>query len=246
MFAVFGAVFLLWLVSRLWFGRTSNTVKLRTGWLCLVVGLRGHGKSLFVARLVAERLSAGVPVFANFTVVGGSADRMSDWRDVILAPRGSMVVIDEASQWVGARAGSSLRPAAMWYVSQCRKLDHEVWIIAQHESQVAGGVRDQVNEIVECKLVAAGRHRAASWAPHEFRKRQAKPLWSWWYSPKGPAIKVYDTLDLIPPERSRRNSVEIDIDMIEECILMIRARDAGAPDLDAEVASWLEVAGLAE
>lgn len=241
--AVFAVALTIWLVGRLWFGRESNTVKLRPGWLCLVVGLRGHGKSLFVARLIAERLRAGVPVYANFTVNGG-VERMVDWRDVILAPRGSMVVIDEGSQWVGARAGSSLRPAASWYVAQCRKLDHEVWIVAQHENQIAGIVRDQINEVVECKKVANGKHRAASWAPHDFRKKAAKPLWSWWYSPKGPAIKVYNTKDLIPPERSRKQGHDDDYDMIEACIVLIQERDDRLRDLDVELAGWMAAAGV--
>lgn len=238
---IFAAIALLWCVSWLLFGRLGG-VKFRPGYLTLVVGLRGGGKSLFVARLIAERLSKDVQVVANFTVSDPRAIRMRDWEDVILAPYGSMVVLDEASVWAGARAGSSLRPAAMFYVSQSRKLGHEVWIISQHENQIAGGVRDQANEIVSCEKWGFGWHRAKSFAPHEFRKKDAKTIWAWWYRPNGRAIEVYDTLDLVAPERSnRRMNHDDDIDMIERAIAEVSSRRTG-PSVDEQVSAWLESA----
>lgn len=171
---------------------------LRPGWMCGVVGLRGHGKSLFVARLIAQRLSAGVNVVANFPIAGGTV-RMTSWDHCILAPERSMVVLDEAHQWARARAGVSLDPLADWYVSHSRKLGHEVWWIAQDETQVASGVRVQTNEYVECKKLTRTWHRACSYSPREFRKSKAKPLWAWRYTPKGPAIEVYDTFELVRP-----------------------------------------------
>lgn len=236
-----GATLLVFVVMKFTVG--TRGIKVRPGYLCMVVGLRGHGKSLFVARLIAERLHRGMPVYANFTVKGGVA-RMESWQDVIMAPRGSTVVLDEAHQWAGARAGSTLRPAAVWYVSQCRKLGHEVWVIAQHESMIASAVREQVNEIVECRKHVLGRHRATSWPPHEFRKRDARHLWAWWYSPRGRAIEVYDTLDLVPPTTDRKASHEDDVEMIVRCIAAIRARDAAAalppPSDDELVSAWLD------
>lgn len=181
---------------------------LRPGWMCGVVGLRGHGKSLFVARLIAQRLHAGVNVVANFPI-GGGVNRMVSWEDAILAPAGSMVVLDEAHQWAQARAGQSLDLFAQWYVSHARKLGHEVWWIAQDETQVASGVRVQTNEYVECRRVTSKRHRASSYAPREFRKSKAKPLWAWWYSPVGAAIKIYDTYELVRPvEREAMSKAE--------------------------------------
>jgi len=171
---------------------------LRPGWMCGVVGLRGHGKSLFVARLIAQRLAGGVNVVANFPIAGG-ANRMVSWEDAILAPERSMVVLDEAHQWARARAGQSLDAMADWYVSHARKLEHEVWWIAQDETQVASGVRVQTNEYVECKRVWKGRHKASSYSPREFRKAKVKPLWSWFYQPKGAALQVYDTMELVRP-----------------------------------------------
>lgn len=172
---------------------------LRPGWMCGVVGLRGHGKSLFVARLVAQRLEAGVTVVANFPVTGPTAIRMVSWEDAILAPEGSMVVLDEAHQWAEARAGQTLDLMANWYISHSRKLRHEVWWIAQDETQVSGKVRNQTNEYVECKRITAKRHRACAYAPREFRKSKAKALWAWWYTPAGAAIRVYDTYELVRP-----------------------------------------------
>jgi len=171
---------------------------LRPGFMCGVVGLRGHGKSLFVARLIAKRLAAGTTVVANFPVAGGVV-RMKSWEDCILAPERSMVVLDEAHQWARAQAGKSLDPLADWYISHARKLEHEVWWIAQDESQIASSVRVQTNEMVECKRMTSKRHRAASYSPRDFRKAKAKHLWAWWYTPKGPATKVYDTMELVRP-----------------------------------------------
>lgn len=228
---------------------------LQKGYVSLVVGLRGHGKSLFVARLIAERLAAGVPVVANFTVVDSPVERMRSWEDAIMAPRGSMVVLDEASGWAGARSGTSLRPAVSFYVSQARKLGHEVWLIAQHENQIAGAVRDQVNEMVLCSRQMFGWHRATSWAPHEFRKKAARPLWAWWYRPAGPAVDVYNTFDLVPPEVTSKSTHEADMAMILRCIAAIKARDAivtagaaGRPVTVAggadELSAWLSAAGV--
>jgi hypothetical protein len=171
---------------------------LRPGWMCGVVGLRGGGKSLFVARLIAQRLTGGVNVVANFAVAG-EAVRMRSWEDAILAPPGSMVVLDEAHQWAEASAGQTLDLFARWYVAHARKLGHEVWWIAQDENDVSSRVRRQTNEYVECKKFTAKRHRAAAYAPRSFRKAKAKPLWAWWYQPKGAAIEVYDTYTLVRP-----------------------------------------------
>lgn len=228
-----------WLVaSRI--GRKNGKLPARDGYLSLVVGLRRHGKTLFVCRLIHDRLSAGLPVYANFTVSGG-AHKMESWRDVILAPRGSVVVLDECSQWCGSRAGSTMRPAARWYIAQFGKLEHEVYLIAQHESQVAGEVVAQVNEIIECKRMPKQRHRATSYAPQDFRKKDARPQWAWWYDRKGGAVTVYNTLDLVPPERTRKQSHDDDIEMIEECIEIILAR-RNEPDAAAIADAWLEAA----
>lgn len=233
---LFGAGLVLWLGGRWLVGR--STVKLRPGWLHLVVGLRGHGKTLFVSRLMYERIKAGVPVYANFTVEG--AHKIESWRDAILAPRGAMVVLDEASGWAGARAGVTLRVIATWYISRIRHLGHECWVICQHENQLAGAVRDQVNEVVECQR-KGGRHRARSFAPHEFRKKDAKPLWTWWYSPRGKVCAIYDTEDLEPPEASGKNTHDDDMREIRECIEIVKARGRG---VERELEGWLQAAGV--
>ena len=238
-FAVFGV---LWLASRWVVGRPSRTVKLRPGYFCLVVGNRGFGKSLFIARLVRERAAAGVPVYANFHIEG--AHYIETWEDVIMAPRGAWVILDEVPGWAGARAGQTLRPAAAWYVAQCRKLDHEVTAVAQHERQVAGVVVDLVNEIIECKKLGGGNHRAASYAPHDFRKKGAKPLWSWSYTVRAPAARTYGTLDLIPPEPTRGNRYDDDVDMIVRCIARIRERDRLDAEQAAQLEAWFEAAGV--
>jgi len=195
-------------VAKVWFSGGKTGPPLRPGFMCGVVGLRGHGKSLFVARLIAQRLQGGVNVVANFPVAGGVV-RMKSWEDCILAPEGSMVVLDEAHQWARAQAGKSLDPFADWYISHARKLEHEVWWIAQDESQIASSVRVQTNEMVECKRMTSKRHRAASYAPRDFRKAKARNLWAWWYRPVGPATKVYDTMELVRPvEREAMTKAE--------------------------------------
>lgn len=202
----------------------TQGVQLRLGWVFLVVGMRGSGKSLFVARLIADRLRAGVNVVANFTVEGCAF--MQSWDDVILAPPGTMVVLDEAHQWARA-TGRTPDPLADWYVSHARKLGHEVWVIAQHESQIAGFVKNQTNQIVSCHKLVEGRHRAQAWDPATFRKNQARPLWSWWYSPEGAAVKVFNTKELVRPSKVvRRTKAEADLH-IERLIDLIEARAAG-------------------
>lgn len=232
------ACVVLWLAARLLVGRRS--VKIRPGFLCMVVGLRRHGKTLFVCRLAHERIKAGIPVYANFTMDG--AHKIESWADVCLAPRNACVILDEVSGWAGSRAGQSLRPLVRFYISQCGKLDHEVYIICQHETQVAGEVRDQVNEIIECKRFARGRHRASSYSPHEFRKKNARPLWSWWYTPKDGAAKIYNTKDLVAPAR-RQTSFDEDYDTIDELIRTINARDRQEAAEQQSVDDWLSMAG---
>lgn len=245
---VVGLLAVLWGLCWLLLGRKQ--IGVRVGYLSLVVGLRRHGKTLFVCKRAAAQVAAGIPVYANFAIEGGQL--IESWRDVILAPRGSLVLLDEVHQWCPARAGSSLRPAAGWYIAQCGKLDHEVYIIAQHENQVAGIVRDQVNEVIECKRHPLRGHRARSWAPHEFRKKKARHLWQWYYSHKGGAARVYDTKALIPPESSRGMRADDDIAMIEECIAIIKQRDGYAvadvqhvDEID-HLSGWLAEAGLSD
>lgn len=182
----------------------KNGPPLRRGWVCGVVGLRGGGKSLFVNRLIAQRMHAGATIVANFPVqvLPGSKSefhRMVTWWDVCLAPAGSMVVLDEAHQWAEAVAGRSLDPTAQWYVSHARKLGHEVWWIAQDETQVSSKVRAQTNEMVECREWMPGHHIAKAYSPRTFRKAKAKALWSWRYKPKGAATRIYDTMELVRP-----------------------------------------------
>jgi hypothetical protein len=206
--------------------------RLRVGWTCGVVGLRGHGKSLFVMRLVAARIKAGQLVTANFSLdpvsIGGRTDqvrRALDWSDFMLAPEGSTVVIDEAHQWMPAIAGKTLDPRANWYVSHSRKLGHEVWWVAQHEDQVAGAVRKQTNEYVECKRYPFGRHRACAYAPHQFRKAKVRPLWAWWFQPKGAASSVYDTYELVRPDS--KNDPDGSINAVIDAIYLRRGLDLG-------------------
>lgn len=204
---------LLFLVGSL--ADRKQGVKFRPGWMCGVVGLRGGGKSLFVARLIATRLSSGQNVVANFGVPGSV--RMESWEDCIMAPPGSTVVLDEAHQWAKSEAGKSPEPMANWYISHGRKLGHEVWWIAQDETQVAGFVRKQTNEMVEASSWPFGLHRAKSYDPREFRKAKAKVLWSWWYSPRGAAIRVYDTMEFVRPVINDRDSAEVKAQKLRLC-----------------------------
>lgn len=172
---------------------------LRRGWVTGVVGLRGGGKSLFVARIIAARIKNGQHVAANFPLEGERTHLLVDWLDCARQPPGSTVVIDEAHQWAQAKAGRSMDPEALWYISHARKLEHEVWWISQHESAIPGALRAQTNEMVMAERMAPGWHRASSFAPHEFRKSGVKALWRWWYRPAGAAIRVYDTRSLVRP-----------------------------------------------
>lgn len=215
-------------------GGGKTGIPLRPGFMCMVLGLRGGGKSLFCARLIAQRLAAGMPVVANFPVVGLTAIRMRSWEDVILAPPRSTVFLDEVQNWAGSssRAGAD-RIIAEWYISHSRKLDHEVWVISQDETLVAPFVRNQVNEIVECRKLIRGRHRAQSFAPKTYGKAKAKCLWAWWYRPEGPAIKVYDTMELVRPVvKAKRPTEDEQVAKINELIDEIYRRRGLDPDAD--------------
>lgn len=229
-----GVVLLILAVGKVIGSGGKHGPPLRSGWLCLVVGLRGGGKSLFVARLIAQRLAAGHTVVANFAVhvpegSPGRFVRARTWEDYILAPRQSMSVIDEGSQWLEASPGKPPDVFASWYVSQFRKIEHECWTIAQHESQIAGFVKNQINEVVECTKKTRSRHRAASYAPHQFRKAKAKALWAWWYQPKGAAIRVYDSLTLVRPVEKPAYTREQAVRRVNELIDIINERDEAVP-----------------
>lgn len=215
-------------------------VRFRPGWTCGVVGLKGGGKSLFVARLVARRLDKGVNIVSNMAFEG--CERMRSWEDLILAPEDTMVVLDEAHQWAKSQAGKTPDPMADWYISHARKLRHEVWWIAQHETQVAGFVKNQTNEMVSVEEWIGGVHRAKSFAPHEFRKAKAKALWSWWYSPRGAAIRVYDTLELVRPVISDRDSENVrqQKQRLGDLIDTVNIRRAGSASGDPEPATTQE------
>jgi hypothetical protein len=131
---------------------------------------------------------------------------------------------------------------ADWYVSHSRKLGHELWWIAQHETQVASFVRNQTNEYVSCEEWIGGLHRAKSWDPQEFRKAKAKPLWSWWYSPRGAATRVYDTYELVEPVINERDSAEVKAQKssLREMIAVINERKRAASATGADVTATME------
>jgi len=215
--AIFGVCGLLVLLGGVLSGsRSKDGPPLRPGFTCGVVGLRGHGKSLFVARLIAQRLHAGVNVVANFAVPG--CVRMVTWVDVILAPPRSFVVLDEAQTWAPSTAGQSLDPMAQWYFSHSRKLEHEVFWITQDETAVSSKVRVQTNEMIEVRRMSRKWHRAASYSPRQFRKARAKALWAWWYTPSGAAIRVYDTMELVRPVAKEANAGPSWVEVVNACI----------------------------
>jgi len=209
-----------------------RTPPLRIGWCTGVVGDRGSGKSLFVARLISQRLEAGVNVVTNFGVPG--CQRLVDWEDAIMAPAGSMVVIDEAHQWAASEGSAALAVAPRWYLAHVRKLDHEVWWIAQDEMQVHAGVRRLTNEYTECRKVWRGVHRASCYTRRLFRTKNAKAIWTWTYTPSGAAIRVFDTSEFIrPTDQSANRSNAEWIQRINDLIdILIERRTVAAEHFD--------------
>lgn len=188
----------------------SGPAAFRRGIVTGVVGRMGSGKTLFVMHRCYKHLKAGGQLTANFSLTptpemvrkGARIGRFTSWAELAREPSGTLVVLDEAHLFAPSTQGFRLPDEARWYLSMCRKLGHEVMWCCQHESRVSTQLRAQTHEMVICKPVGFGWHRAKYYDPDEFRKASARMWYGRWYRRAKPVISLYDTFELILAEAS--------------------------------------------
>lgn len=191
---------------------------MRPGWVGLIVGRMGQGKSLFAMWRVRKSLQYGCPVITNFHVETGAhpdavvlqynswesllrvlADRVVEAIRTGVEPRPALVVMDEAHLFAPA-SGQVLPSIARYIMSHARKFFVEILLITQHESRIAASVRDTVAEVVEVKRKSRTRFRATTWEPETFRKLNARPMWAQRYALKPEIISLYGSWELLRPD----------------------------------------------
>lgn len=199
---------------------TSTGARLfREGRVTGIVGRKGHGKTLFsvheMLRHVGRRIPCKDPscpdkyhrgVIASNGALNLPPDLASlfiavdGWDDLLTLPHGTLVVIDEAHLWAPAIAGRELPAHVRWYLSQCRKLHHEVVWVSQHEDRVALNLRRQTDEIGICARGMFRKMKVDFFDVEDVRKRGVRPQWTFRYRVSKKLASAYDTYALLQPE----------------------------------------------
>lgn len=219
----------VWLFKVLCFS-SSGKVKDPSGRVHGVVGHMGSGKSLYCVLELWRRLCAGKRVATNFTMSfscdckKGARDRDGDFPELhdkkcwthkrtqwtrftgweqLASLRDCIVVLDEAHLYAPALSGFTLPISARWAISMCRKNRVDLYWITQHEDRVTKSLKDLTTEMVQCKRRPWGC-QAKAWAPEDFRKKAETKRWLWskTYRPKGKVITLYNSMELILPDKA--------------------------------------------
>src|SRR5579872_7143711 len=115
----------------------------------------GRGKSYLMALAAWWAFRAKRPVWANFELHG--AHFYSNWSEVLQAPPGSMVLMDEAQLWWASTDHAAPTEVRQW-ITQLRK--HRITCLwaSQDASFVARWLRTLSFGIWECRKFKSG-HR---------------------------------------------------------------------------------------
>lgn len=186
--------------------RSSSTGprRLREGVVTLIVGRKGHGKSLYAVHemlrtvgtrcwcrecethhpvTIASNVTLRLPPSVPFVHVGEWSDIVAEFEDddgvrrnLCLLPHCTLLVLDEVHLgFAPATQGVQLPRAVRWFLAQVRKLHVEVIGISQHEDRVSLGFRRQTDEVGVCQRGMFRRMRVRLYEPELVGKARTGP-----------------------------------------------------------------------
>jgi len=159
-----------------------------------VVGRPGAGKSYFLTHAALTAMGRGREVVANFSIEG--AGRVDSWEEIMTAPRGALVLIDEFQLlWPSTTGHKAPMPVKAW-LSQVRHLDQTIIWASQSEKDVGRFVRDRSRGIWLAKAARAV-HTYKLFDPDCIHRRDARADSIVQLRRRPEVMAAYDTRELV-------------------------------------------------
>ena len=191
----FGLLVLVGVPVMLLSRRSTKAQALHAG-LYGVVGRMGAGKTYFMTYRGLQALEVGRLVFANYGFEG--AERVRTWDEVISAPDGSLILLDEVHLWWPS-AEWNVHPELAAWCSQLRKKGITCFWSSQHDSFVSTRLRRLTFGYWEGRRFRSG-HRYELFDAHGFHTSTKRVKLATHYVKRSQAVMdAYDTLELVEP-----------------------------------------------
>lgn len=170
------------------------------------VGAMGSGKTYLMTRDALRALGRGHEVWSNagYDVRHPNGSHTRTYvalSEMLLAPKGTLLLLDEVGTFMSARNWANLPRSLMYRLTQARKDSIRLTYSAQHELQVDVALRRLTSIVYHCKrlgpLVVATGH-----APHDFRRADDRSMDRMWSPIRKAVMGAYDTNARVwvPPE----------------------------------------------
>lgn len=131
------------------------------------VGLPGSGKTYWLARKGLEAIKEGKSVYANFSLTG--AIRFTTLNE-LKGVRKGVILIDEINLSAPSRLWNKLPAWLLYFWSQTRKFQLDIYWTAQNMDRVDKVVREISNFVWYFKQLPFGFHWARKFQPEEVNK----------------------------------------------------------------------------
>jgi hypothetical protein len=171
------------------------------------VGPMGSGKTYLMTRSAVAALRQGREVWANagYAVTdpqsGRSTKMYVSLQEMLLAPAGSLLLLDEAGTFMNARHYQELPRGLMYRLTQARKSALQLIYTAQHEMQVDVALRRLTSRVHYVSRIGPVGVSTA-WPPVDFCKADTQSLGRQWFMLRKKVMEAYDSTARVwvPPE----------------------------------------------
>lgn len=196
------------------------------------IGGMGSGKTYLMTAEAIKALRQGREVWANagYHVRDRKSGREThtyvSLQEMLLAPQGTLLLLDEVGTFMNARKWTELPRGLMYRLTQSRKDSLGLIYTAQHEMQVDVALRRLTAEVTYIRrfgpLGIATRHR-----PIDLRAADDKPLGRSFFMLRKEVLDAYDTLARVwvPPEVLEELEAELPAWVPLDDEMMLRLRD---------------------
>jgi len=169
--------------------------------LRVYVGLFGAGKTLSAVNYVrSAALKYNLNVLSNIRLTDVPYTPLVNYQQIIDAPGNTIVLIDEVSTVLNARAWKDFNVSLLFQLLQCRKQKKELVCTAQRFAHVDKLIRDITAQVVVCR----SRWRVAANVAYDgwdYENATASfaitPVWRKCYVASDSLREAYDTNELI-------------------------------------------------
>lgn len=136
-------------------------------------GLPGSGKTYYLAKIGLDAIAKGRTVFANFKLTG--AKYFCDIFDVINIRKG-VILIDEINLSFPSRIWDKLPPQFLYFWSQTRKMQLDIYFTSQHPDRVDKVVKEISNWAYWCVKLPFRMHLITCYLPEHITKEKRKMM----------------------------------------------------------------------